>query len=478
MAARQGTQSNAMLYTLITFVALFIIATVCSVVFYIKCEEYKTGAEDSKAKLDEVARAEKSSLTKVVGKPASGKSYLGTMTQLVDGLYTIILGKEVPANTPATVKFNEITMATQATLDSLGADVNSALGKDGALLAHIADLQQKLEVAREEIETLKGSTANLQIDLNDASQQLGQEREQYLADLNKFQSDVDEIRDRFDGLKETWQNEMNDLEDGLKDKLEVAKENLRKKQLDLEQTEKKLEDTDKLLGEALVKIEKIKPRPNIEVQAFKPDANIVRIDLQNGIVYLNVGTNNRIYRGLTFAIYDRNQPIPESGEGKAEIEVFQTNEQACAARIIKSDKKNPIVKEDIVANLIWDSETSNNFVVAGDFDMNNDGRVDSDGRQQVVEMVERWGGTIMDAVTVDTDFIVVGMTPKVLTRPSQDEIDIDPMAQQRYEQSLRKIGEYNALIKQANDLSVPVFNQNRFLYLIGFETLANKNTGV
>jgi hypothetical protein len=30
-------------------------------------------------------------------------------------------------------------------------------------------------------------------------------------------------------------------------------------------------------------------------------------------------------------------------------------------------------------------------------------------------------------------------------------------------------------LKKAGELSIPVFNQKRFLYLIGYETLANKN---
>ncbi len=475
MAARQGTQSNAMLYSLITFVALFIIATVCAVIFYVKSEEYRTNAENDQAKLDEVARAEKSKLTKVVGKPVDGKSYLGTMEVLVDKLYTVILGKEVPTETPATVKFNEISMATTVTLENLGEDVNPALGKDGALLAHIEDLIQKLEMARAERDGLTDLTADLQLQLQDAGDQIAQEKQKYKTELAQFQTMVDETRNRYDDLKSRWEQATEDQKQDYENKLDSAKETLKAKQLDLQQTEKELAETDELLDSALVKLEEIKPKPNIEVQAFKPDARIVRIDLQNGIVYLNVGTQNRIYRGLTFAVYDSNRPIPESGEGKAEIEIFQVNEQASAARILKSDTKNPIVMEDIVSNLIWDSQSSNRFVVAGEFDMNNDGRAEADGRQRIVEMVERWGGRLADDVTVDTDFIIIGIAPRPRPRPSQDEIEIDPMAQQRYDLSVQKINEYNSLLKMANELNVPVFNQKRFMYLIGYDTLANKN---
>ena len=475
MAARQGTQSNAMLYSLITFVALFIIATVCAVIFYVKSEEYRTNAQDDRAMLDEVARAEKNKLTKVVGKPEKGKSYLGTMEMLVDDLYKTILGKEVPADTPATVKFNEISMATVATLENLGEDANPALGTSGALLNTIDDLKQKLETLRGERDGLKDLTADLEVQLQDAGDQIEQQQARYKADLSQFQAMVDETRNRYDDLKRTWEQATDDQKQDYENKLETAKETLKAKQLDLQETEKKLAETDDLLDSALVKLEEIKPKPNIETQAFKPDARIVRIDLQNGIVYLNVGTKNRIYRGLTFAIYDSNRPIPESGQGKAEIEIFQVNEQASAARILKSDTKNPIVKEDIVSNLIWDSQSSNRFVVAGEFDMNNDGRPEADGRQQITEMVERWGGRLMDDVTVDTDFIIIGLAPKPMPRPSQEDIDIDPMAQQRYEMSQQKIRAYNTLLQMANDLNVPVFNQKRFMYLIGYDTLANKN---
>lgn len=476
MAARQGTQSNAMLYTLITFVALFVIATVCAVIFYIKSEEYRTGAETSNAKLDQVAnRSEQGQLIKIVGKPIDNKSYLGTMEQVVNDLYTIILGTEVPADTPATVKFNEVSMVTVSTLEELGDDYNAALGKNNALLAHIKDLKQKLDNSRAELNNADALVSELQIDLEDGNTQLEQERQSNLAELNRFQASVDQIRNSFDELKVTWDDNQNDLIQDMENKLETVQNTLRTKQLDLEQTEKKLDEKSDLLDDALVKLESIKPKPAIEVQAYEPDAKIVRVDLQNGIVYLNVGTKNRIYRGLTFAVYDTNKPIPETGEGKAEIEVFQTSDQACAARILKSDTKNPIVMEDIVANLIWDSKSSNRFVVAGDFDMDNNGTPDLDGRQRVVEMIQRWGGVVTDDITVDTDFVVIGTPPVLLARPSQDEIDADPMAQTRYEQSVRQSDEYSNLLKKAGELSVPVFNQKRFLYLIGYETLANKN---
>ena len=481
MAVRQGSQNNAMLYSLITFVALFIIAIVCAVIFYVKSEEYRTNNENNLAKLDEVAnRSEQMRLTQIVGKPERTQSYLSTMNSLLDSLYEMMLGKAVPEDTPATVKFNEITMAAKSTLvDNLGSDASPVFGPDGiAILKTVEDLKQKLESAREELDNFNTITQNLQADLQAAQSKNEQEKENFLAELNKFKADNDRISNEFEELQQSMQTSSTEALQTFKDKLESQAATIRQKQQDVQTAGNKLKETEELLDTALVKLKEIKPTPNIEVQAFKPDAQIVRIDLQNGIVYLDAGTRDHVYRGLTFAIYDRNQPIPESGQGKAEIEVFQVSEQVCAARIIRSEKKNPVVTEDIVANLIWDSNVSNRFVVAGAFDLNHDGRPEKDGDQRIIEMIERWGGTLTDEVTVDTDFIVVGSAPEVLKRPTQEQVDIDPMAQLRYEQSLQKSKAYNALLKKANDLSVPVFNQKRFMYLIGYDTLASQNRGL
>ena len=478
MAARQASQSNAMMYALVTFIALFLIAMVFAVIYYVKSEEYRTQAEGAKDDLKSIATpAEKNSLTRIVGKPTQGKSYLKTMQEVVDGLYSFILGRQPVDDLPATVKFNEISMKIDSlNKEVLGQDANPTIGPSGvALLKTIEELKQKLENARAEIINLEGINEDLQVDLEDADANAQQDKQDFLAELDQFQKEVDDIRNRFDALRQDTQGAADEQIQDFQNKLEAEQAKLRQKQLDLQKTEEQLDETDELLDDALTKLEAIKPKPDKEVQAFQPDAQIIRVDLQNGIVYLDAGSKDHVYRGLTFAIYDRNKPIPEEGKGKAEIEVFQVTEQVCAARIVESDKNDPVVKDDIVANLIWDRNMANRFVVAGDFDFNSDGRIDPDGAQRIIELIERWGGQVTDDITVDTDFLIVGAEPKTLYRPTQKEMDADPLAQQRYEMSLQKVQAYNKILEKAANLSVPVFNQKRFMYLIGYDTLIHKN---
>ncbi|MHC5156487.1 MAG: hypothetical protein ACYSOZ_00105 [Planctomycetota bacterium] len=59
--------------------------------------------------------------------------------------------------------------------------------------------------------------------------------------------------------------------------------------------------------------------------------------------------------------------------------------------------------------------------------------------------------------------------------PTQQELDINPLSRQRYQQSLQKVEGYNQILEKAANLGIPVFNQKRFLYLIGYDTLMHKN---
>ena len=80
MPPGKQSQSNALLYTVITFVALFIIATTCAVIFYVKAEDYKTQMANDEAIFKKIATStERNSLAKIVGTPRSGKSMLKTM---------------------------------------------------------------------------------------------------------------------------------------------------------------------------------------------------------------------------------------------------------------------------------------------------------------------------------------------------------------------------------------------------------------
>jgi hypothetical protein len=205
------------------------------------------------------------------------------------------------------------------------------------------------------------------------------------------------------------------------------------------------------------------------VLAHKPDGKVILIDDNAKVVHLNIGIDDHVYQGLTLTVYDRGTSIPEDGKGKAEIEVFDVAKTYSAARIIKSELTKPILQGDLVANLIWDTDRTNVFVIAGDFDLDNDGMLDYNGADKIKTLIEKWGGRVDGSISIDTDFIVLGKQPQVLQRPTLDELDVDPRAMELYNASLQRLNRYNGLRDQAQTLWIPVLTYERFLYFIGYK---------
>ncbi len=84
------------------------------------------------------------------------------------------------------------------------------------------------------------------------------------------------------------------------------------------------------------------------------------------------------------------------------------------------------MKGDIVANLIWDKRKVNEFVIAGDFDLNEDGKIDSDAISKITAVIEKWGGKVTDKISIETDFVILGKQPMITEKPSLDEQDNGP----------------------------------------------------
>ena len=221
-------------------------------------------------------------------------------------------------------------------------------------------------------------------------------------------------------------------------------------------------------------LEKLVPPPDSEAPAFKADSKILLVDYQSRIVHLNIGSNDHVYRGLTFSVYEKNAPIPRDGKGKAEIEVFNIEKNISAARIIHSQRGKSIVVDDIVANLIWDSDRVNTFAVSGQFDLNNDGNIDYGGVDKIKALIERWGGQVSDAVSINTDFVILGEAPRVRRKPTFEEMEIYPTAMEEYEASVQRLADYNKVQQRTQDLSIPIFNTERFLYFIGYKTQSSR----
>ncbi|HPS56446.1 MAG TPA: hypothetical protein PLP05_12675, partial [Sedimentisphaerales bacterium] len=93
MPAGKRPQSNAMMYTLIAFVGLFLVSTTIAVIYYVKAEEQKTLAVAAEGKLNEVASSRQlNKIGSIIGAKDSQESYLDKMVEYFDQMVVMIAG--------------------------------------------------------------------------------------------------------------------------------------------------------------------------------------------------------------------------------------------------------------------------------------------------------------------------------------------------------------------------------------------------
>ena len=469
MPAHRRKQSNAMLYTLITFVGLFIATTTVAVIYYVKAEEYRGNYEDAQRERDNLANdRERQALGTTVGTKQGQKSWLGTMTDYLDQTIIMVVGGTVEP-TSAEVKIKNAGSKMSSALDAVKNYISIADPNKVGLIPVIQQLAAELDKAKNAQAGAQQQLGDLQQQFDNANKVNLEKEQALLAEKDKLQQDVNDIRQKYDELAALLQQTTDQRIATLGGQLTQTQNDLRTTNEKLLKTQAELELAQGLMQRAQDEVGKIMPGPDREVRAYQPDGNIILVDDLTQVVHLNIGSDDHVYQGLTFSVYNRGDLVPKDGKGKAEIEVFDVAKTYSAARIINSSVRKPILQGDIVANLIWESDRSNVFVISGEFDLDGDGRIDADGPARIKGLIEKWGGRVADAISINADFLVLGQQPEVLERPTLEQTEIDPRARDRYEASLANLNRYNELRSQAQTLWVPVFTYDRFLYFIGYK---------
>ena len=469
MPARRRKQSNAMLYTLITFVGLFIATTTIAVIYYVKAEEYKTREADLQRDINNLATdRERQALGTIVGTKQPGKTWIATMVGYHDRTVSMVVGG-VPESTSAEVKVNNSNTAVTDTQKLAQEHITIGDPNLTGLVQVVQGLKTELDKTIKEKLDVQKQLEDTETRFQNADKANFEKEQTLLAEKDKLQQQVDDIEQKYTELSALLEQTTGEQVQTLRDQLQQVKDDLKALNDQLLKTQEELKLAQNDLKSEKEKLSKIEPGPDREVLAYNPDGQIILIDDQAKVVHLNIGIDDHVYQGLRFTVYDRGTSVPEDGKGKAEIEVFDVAKTYSAARITKSELRKPILQGDIVANLIWESDRTNVFVIAGDFDLDNDGVIDYNGEEKIKTLIEKWGGTVADSIAIDTDFLVLGKQPQVLQKPTLDELDIDPRVMEVYNASLQRLNRYNGLRDQAQTLWIPVFTYERFLYFIGYK---------
>lgn len=204
-------------------------------------------------------------------------------------------------------------------------------------------------------------------------------------------------------------------------------------------------------------------------EAALVDATVVGVNGAEKIAFISIGENKKAAIGMSFAVYSDASAIrPDANgnypRGKATLEIINVGPTSSTCRILSETRGNPVIAGDVVANAIYDPNKVYKFVTYGLFDINRDGIPTALERQDLEALITAWGGKVVDGLTGDVDFLILGESPVL---PPQPPNDASQAAFEEFLRQKRLVTTYNDLYQQAKDASIPILNENRLYTLIG-----------
>ena len=212
-----------------------------------------------------------------------------------------------------------------------------------------------------------------------------------------------------------------------------------------------------------------------------PDGRIMRIPGGN-VVFIDLGAGDQVTPGLTFEVFDKAEGIPQPGDattdenlpqGKASIEVIRVGPTTSECRVTRTSPGTTLSEGDLIVNLVYDRNTKYNFLVYGNFDLDRNNVATPQDAEVIKRLITQWGANLTSELNVDTDFVVLGKEPEIPSA-NRDELASDPILKAKYDAAVAEAEAYADISARAREYRIPILNQNRFLYLIGYYNQAKR----
>lgn len=353
----------------------------------------------------------------------------------------------------------------------------------------IADLTRKLEKFPD------GASSNLLAMLND--------RESQIASLNNRVADADAARDRALADRENEARRVSAIEDAnrqtlaalngeldkykdevdrLRDQINVYRAELESRadkiRTDAEAVETALradiETLQKARALAQARIAELEKKTAGQRFAGQPeytlvDGQVIGLDATDRTAFINLGREDRLTLGMTFAVYTDASALKPDADGnlpapKGTLEVIRIDQDTATCRILSEKKGSTMIRGDVIVNAAYDPKKVYKFVVYGNFDANRDGRFTPQEAADVRSKIAAWRGEVMEDLTGDVDFLVLGDRPVLPPDPSRNA-PIEVLQEFIRLKGIRD--RYDDLQRRAAESAIPVLNLNRLDTLTG-----------
>lgn len=357
------------------------------------------------------------------------------------------------------------------TLEDARARVGKSLAYNGqesaSVAAHLTLLSREISSLQSELASTKEQLVRAQSDRSAAEGERDALRQQFQQATGDVETQIGEYGDQVnDQLRELGEARA-DLDTRREELIAQHSTELESRDSSLQQAQQQIF----VLEELVARLQR-DGRGSVVQPVFEgslADGTVAGVDAPSNQAFINLGRDKHLVIGMTFEVYSDASAIRPDEEGnyppgKATIEVTRIDQGSSRARIVRENRGTPIVEGDVIANAIYDPGKTYNFTVFGNFDTNNDGFHTHAEADEVRGIISEWGGVVQDAVSGDTDFIVLGSRPVPPPQPRAD----DPVEViLRWSQLRAQADEYDNVFKMAERTSIPILNANRLFTLTG-----------
>jgi len=477
----QGSRGTMIAWLVATTVAA-VAAIICAIYFYVESNRVTQEAATLTGKYKEVVAeaALASSDVQDLKAKRSEEGYNPRMTVLDvalkqrDDLAARMAGAGATSDKAMTASSKAVTAAAERAkdagipappADNLTATVDALNGSMASMSQQIKTLTSERDAANKKVQDTIAQLNAAKSEFEKAVADSRGQADQAVTGASQDRASKDEQIKKLTGDAESAQKAAQDAQAQSQNVISDLTKQLEDAKKRVQQIEVKLGDKRMNTADAVVR---------------QPDGTIVRVP-NSQTVYIDLGSGDQISPGLTFEVYDRIEGVPSIGDpatndnlpiGKASIEVIRVGPGSSECRVVRLQPGQNIVQGDLIENLVYDKNTKYNFLVFGNFDLDQNGVPTPQDTDVVKRLVTQWGAKLTDKVNADTDFVVLGKEPVIpnfTTEEKQDPINAAKLAQAEADAEA-----YDAVKRQAIELHIPILNQNRFLYFVGYYELAQR----
>lgn len=459
MAVRTSS-GTGVIVSLVVFVLCTIFLVVLTIVFYsgkTKAEQMATNAEATLAKYVTPEQRNRDAIKALEDRanPARGDSVVLQLQKETSDVMGYLAGnpkEQLPSLRADFARLYQIPEdgSIRESLRNLSRDLGA---RERELVAHA----QRVTDRENEIATMAAQMQAMEEAHAEELAAVRQEFDTYRGAVERYREQVEEVKSEYYGAVDRFRD---DYETRILD-LENEKDRLHQ---DRAQLKARVDELQAILN---------KNRFRGDDPATLVDGRIIETAGTRDQVFIDRGRSHRITLGMTFEVYDDESALrqvdPLTGElprGKASLEVIKVGESTSTCKITRTVPGRPVVRNDIIANAVYDPGYTFKFLVHGKFDVDGDGRPSDAEAEYLRSLVIDWGGAVVtgDELPGDLDFLVLGWEPpKPLPPPTNASA-----AQLRIWQDKRLAYEqYHDLFRQAREAQIPVLNANRFFILTG-----------